>query len=434
MGRKHQGAELFVFMNGEKVGLLSRAPSGKLEFRYEAGWLTSKAGRPLSLSMPMAAQTYSGDVVENYFDNLLPDSQPIRNRIQKRFGARSNRGFDLLWHVGRDCVGAIQLFPEDIPVDVQKIESEPLSDEAIANTLNNYRTMPLGMREDKDFRISLAGAQEKTAFLRLNNEWRLSLGTTPTSHIFKLPIGRIEHSNVDLSDSVENEWLCHAILNAYGLAVAPSEMMTFDGIKVLVVERFDRRWSTDKTWLIRLPQEDMCQALGIPPALKYESDGGAGVEQIMKLLLGSISSLEDRRTFMTQVFLFWVMGAIDGHAKNFSIALRPEGAFQLTPAYDVISAYPLVAKGQIERKTMAMAMSLKGKRRHYLWEHMFRRHWLSTAKLCNFPEDEMVHVIERILGEMDQVVDKVSNALPAGFPEDIAASIFAGMKRARERV
>lgn len=434
MGRKHQGAELFVFMNGEKVGLLSRAPSGKLEFRYEAGWLISKAGRPLSLSMPMAAQTYSGDVVENYFDNLLPDSQPIRNRIQKRFGARSNRGFDLLWHVGRDCVGAIQLFPEDIPVDGQKIESEPLSDEAIANTLKNYRTMPLGMREEKAFRISLAGAQEKTAFLRLNNEWRLPLGTTPTSHIFKLPIGRIEHSNVDLSDSFENEWLCHAILKAYGLAVAPAEMMTFDGIKVLVVERFDRRWSTDKTWLIRLPQEDMCQALGIPPALKYESDGGAGVEQIMKLLLGSISSLEDRRTFMTQVFLFWVMGAIDGHAKNFSISLRPGGAFQLTPAYDVISAYPLVAKGQIERKTMSMAMSLKGKRRHYLWEHMFHRHWLSTAKLCNFPEDEMVQVIERILGEMDQVVDKVSSALPAEFPEDIAAAIFAGMKRARERV
>jgi serine/threonine-protein kinase HipA len=178
----------------------------------------------------------------------------------------------------------------------------------------------------------------------------------------------------------------------------------------------------------------MCQALGIPPALKYESDGGAGVEQIMKLLLGSISSLEDRRTFMTQVFLFWVMGAIDGHAKNFSISLRPGGAFQLTPAYDVISAYPLVAKGQIERKTMAMAMSLKGKRRHYLWEHIFHRHWLATAKQCNFPEDEMVQVIERILGEMDQVVDKVSNALPAGFPEDMAAAIFAGMKRARERV
>jgi serine/threonine-protein kinase HipA len=434
MGRKRQGAELFVFMNGEKVGLLSRLSSGKLEFRYEAGWLRSRSGRPLSLSMPMAEQIYSGDIVENYFDNLLPDSQPIRNRIQKRFGARSDRGFDLLWHIGRDCVGAIQLFPEDIPVDVHKIESEPLSDADIAATLQGYRTMPLGMGQGKEFRISLAGAQEKTAFLRCNNEWHRPLGTTPTSHIFKLPIGRIEHSNLDLSDSVENEWLCHAVLKAYGLPVAHTEMMSFAGVKALVVERFDRRWAEDRTWLIRLPQEDMCQALGISPALKYESDGGPGIAQIMEFLLGSSNGLTDRKTFMTQVFLFWVMGAIDGHAKNFSISLRPGGAFQLTPAYDVISVYPLVRKGQYEQKKVSMAMSLKGKRRHYLWEEMFHRHWISTAKRCNFPEDEMAQIIERVLAELDRVIAQVEGELPKQFPDDVATPIFEGMKRARERI
>jgi serine/threonine-protein kinase HipA len=434
MGRKRQGAELFVFMNSEKVGLLSRLSSGKLEFRYEAGWLRSRSGRPLSLSMPMAEQIYSGDIVENYFDNLLPDSQPIRNRIQKRFGARSDRGFDLLWHIGRDCVGAIQLFPEDIPVDVHKIESEPLSDADIAATLQGYRTMPLGMGQGKEFRISLAGAQEKTAFLRCNNEWHRPLGTTPTSHIFKLPIGRIEHSNLDLSDSVENEWLCHAVLKAYGLPVAHTEMMSFAGVKALVVERFDRRWAEDRTWLIRLPQEDMCQALGISPALKYESDGGPGIAQIMEFLLGSSNGLADRKTYMTQVFLFWVMGAIDGHAKNFSIFLRPGGAFQLTPAYDVVSVYPLVGKGQYEQKKVSMAMSLKGKRRHYLWEEMFHRHWISTAKRCNFPEDEMAQIIERVLAELDRVIAQVEGELPKQFPDDVATPIFEGMKRARERI
>jgi serine/threonine-protein kinase HipA len=384
--------------------------------------------------MPMAEQIYSGDIVENYFDNLLPDSQPIRNRIQKRFGARSDRGFDLLWHIGRDCVGAIQLFPEDIPVDVHKIESEPLSDADIAATLQGYRTMPLGMGQGKEFRISLAGAQEKTAFLRCNNEWHRPLGTTPTSHIFKLPIGRIEHSNLDLSDSVENEWLCHAVLKAYGLPVAHTEMMSFAGVKALVVERFDRRWAEDRTWLIRLPQEDMCQALGISPALKYESDGGPGIAQIMEFLLGSSNGLTDRKTFMTQVFLFWVMGAIDGHAKNFSISLRPGGAFQLTPAYDVISVYPLVRKGQYEQKKVSMAMSLKGKRRHYLWEEMFHRHWISTAKRCNFPEDEMAQIIERVQAELDRVIAQVEGELPKQFPDDVATPIFEGMKRARERI
>ncbi|PNU20083.1 serine/threonine protein kinase [Geothermobacter hydrogeniphilus] len=430
MGRKRRGSELFIFMNGEKVGLLSRASNGNLAFQYDATWLDSKSGRPLSLSMPLTDQTYSGDEVENYFDNLLPDSQPIRNRIQKRFGARSNRGFDLLWHIGSDCVGAIQLLHEDTQVDVQKIESEPLSNAEIAEILKNYRTMPLGMREDKEFRISIAGAQEKTALLRLDDEWHRPQGMTPTSHIFKLPIGRIEPGGMDLSDSVENEWLCHAILKAYEIPVANTEIMTFEGTKVLIVERFDRRWSTDKSWLIRLPQEDMCQSLNIPPNLKYESDGGPGIEDIMDLLLGSENGLEDRKLFMTQVFLFWLLGAPDGHAKNFSIFLLPHGAFQLTPAYDIISAYPILKS----KKEISMAMAVRGKNRHRKWDGIFRRHWLSTAKKCNFPENEMSQIIDRIAGEMDRVIDDVAGKLPAGFPDKVATQIFDGMKNARDRM
>ena len=434
MGRKRQGSELFIFMNGEKVGQLTRTAGGRLECRYADSWLNSAAGRGLSLSMPLTDQVYSGQVVENYFDNLLPDSQPIRDRIQKRFGAQSNRGFDLLWHIGRDCIGAIQLLPEDRAPDVHHIEAEPLTDADIAQTLKNYATMPLGMQQDKDFRISIAGAQEKTALLKHHGQWHRPLGATPTSHLFKLPIGRIDHSGIDLSDSVENEWLCLAILTTYGLPTAPSEIMVFAGTKALVVERFDRRWSTDHSWLIRLPQEDMCQALNVPPALKYESDGGPGIEAIMTLLLGSARSLEDRRTFMTQVFLFWLLGAIDGHGKNFSIALGPGGSFQLTPAYDVISAYPLIASKQLNRKRLTMAMSLQGKNRHYHWERMFRRHWLGTAKRCKFPAEEMNHIIDESLDKLDGVIEQVRNLLPKGFPEEIASSIFEGMRTARERM
>ncbi len=434
MGRKRQRAELFVFMNGKKVGLLSQTPHGRLAFKYDTTWLTNESGRALSLSMPLTDQTYTGDIVENYFDNLLPDSLPIRNRMQKRFGAKSNRGFDLLWHVGRDCVGAIQLSPEDIQVDVQKIESEPLTDSDIAETLKNYRTMPLGMREDREFRISMAGAQEKTAFLKLKGEWHLPLGTTPTSHIFKLPIGRIEHNDMDLSDSVENEWLCHAIFKAYGLPIAHTEMMTFKETKALIVERFDRRWAPDQSWLMRLPQEDMCQALNTPPELKYQSDDGPGIKKIMKLLLGSDKSLEDRKTFMTQIFLFWILAATDGHAKNFSIFLLPGGTFRLTPAYDVISVYPLVASGHMHQRKVHMAMSLQGQKPHYAWERMQPRHWLATAKQCNFPHDEMLQIIDRISGEMDQVIKSVEDILPKGFPTEIATPIFDGMRKARDRI
>lgn len=434
MGRKRQRQELFAYMNGEKVGILTRAANGRLEFSYAGSWLTSSAGRPLSLSMPLTEQIYAGDRVENYFDNLLPDSLPIRNRIQKQFGAASSRGFDLLWHIGGDCVGALQLLPEDRQVDVRKIKADLLSESSIAAILNSYRTMPLGMREDKDFRISVAGAQEKTALLKIGDQWHLPLGTTPTSHILKLPIGQIEHSGMDLSDSVENEWLCHLILKAFDLPVANAEIHSFEGTKALVVERFDRRWSTDQTWLIRLPQEDMCQALNVPPALKYESDGGPGFSQIMDLLLGSADGLADRRLFMTANLVFWLLAAIDGHAKNFSIFLLPGGGFKLTPLYDVISAFPLVAKKQLEQRRLKMAMALMGKNRHDEWHMVLYRHWLSTAKSCRFPADEMDKIIAEVLSRVDQVIDEVSALLPSSFPDAVAGPIFDGMRTARDRL
>jgi serine/threonine-protein kinase HipA len=435
MARTRLSAEMFVYMNGRKVGRLTRTSSGMLQFTYGDEWLGWELGRPLSLSLPLTQETYRGDLVENYFDNLLPDSQPIRNRIQARFTARSNRCFDLLWHVGRDCVGALQLFPEASEiVDVQRVESVPLSDSEIADTLRNYLSMPLGMGRDRDFRISLAGAQEKTALLLLDNRWCSPLGVTPTSHIFKLPIGRIAHSGMDLSDSVENELLCHLILKAYGLPVAGAEIMTFDGVKVLVVERFDRRWAEDGSWLIRLPQEDMCQALGVPPALKYESDGGPGSERIMNLLLGSAEGLRDRKMFMTLQVLFWLLAAIDGHAKNFSIFLLPGGSYRLTPAYDIISAYPLVAKRHLERQSLKMAMAVKGNTSHYQWMGIMYRHWLSMAGRCRFPAEEMANVITALLERMDGVIAAVSGRLPQSFPEEVSEAIFDGMRNARDRL
>lgn len=434
MGRKRYAADLYVSMNGQNVGTLTRTAGGKLEFSYSVAWLQSEHCRPLSLSMSLGERKFSGELVENFFDNLLPDSQSIRNRLQARFGASANKSFDLLWHVGRDCVGALQLTPEEAPPDVRRIEAKALTDSQIADTLRNYRTRPLGMRKEEDFRISIAGAQEKTALLWLDGQWHLPLGATPTSHIFKLPIGTIEHSGADLSDSVENEWLCHLILKAYGLPVAKAEMGVFEGVKALVVERFDRRWAKDRSWLMRLPQEDMCQALNVPSALKYESDGGPGIARIMDLLFGSVESLADRRTFMTLNLLYWVLAAVDGHGKNFSIFLLPGGSFRLTPAYDVMSAYPLVANKQLEARKLKMAMALTGKSRHYEWSQLLHRHWLATAKICRFSTDEMAAVIDDVVERMDDVIDQVTDQLPATFPDVVAGPIFAGMRRARAKM
>lgn len=425
---------LSVYLNGIKVGDLARATRG-LQFGYDMSWITSDVSRPLSLSMPLRMEPYLGDVVENYFDNLLPDNQAIRNRIQRRFGSASNRAFDLLWHTGRDCVGAVQLIPDGTEtVDVRRIEASAVSDAEIAAILNNYRTMPLGMRPDTEFRISMAGAQEKTALLWLHDRWQVPSGVTPTSHILKLPIGTIAHSGIDLSDSVENEWLCLLILREYGIPVANAEMNVFDGVKALVVERFDRRWAEDRSWLIRLPQEDMCQAMGVAPALKYESDGGPGIQGIMTFLLGSADPLGDRRVFMQVQVLFWLLAAIDGHAKNFSVFIRPHGEYSLTPMYDVLSAYPLVAKGQLDPQRLKMAMAVSGKNRRYEHLSIRYRHWLMTAQRSNVPPEEMTILIDDILDRMDEVIAAVASRLPEDFPNEISAGIFNGMRQSRDRL
>lgn len=434
MGRRRLTSELFVSMNGQSVGILTRRPNGMLEFSYGKNWLDSEHRRPISLSLPLGEQIFAGDQVDNFFDNLLPDSQPIRNRIQTKFGVSSNRNFDLLWHIGRDCVGALQLTPEDQSADVHKIEARAVNEEEIADTLKNYRTMPLGMKKGEDFRISITGAQEKTALLWYQDAWHLPSGATPTSHIFKLPIGHIEHSGIDLSDSVENEWLCLQILKTYGIPVADARIQTFNGVKTLIVERFDRRWATDRSWLMRLPQEDICQALNVPSALKYESDGGPGIPQIMNLLLGATGALAARRLFMIANLLFWLLAAIDGHAKNFSIFLLPGGGFQLTPLYDVISGYPLVAQKQLEQRRLKMAMALTGKNRHYDWNAMLHRHWLSTAKNCHFPTYEMGEIIDETLDQLDMVMNQVGDLLPDTFPDAVAAPVFDGMRNAREKL
>lgn len=340
-------AALKVYMNGLRVGTFIKAATGAHSFQYDESWLATPGSRPISLSMPLRQRPYQGNEVYNFFDNLLPDSPEVRQRIVARHQANSTQPFDLLAKVGQDSVGALQLVPDGTePGEVKTIECEPLDEDALERVLAGYQSnIPLGMlAEFDDFRISVAGVQEKTALLKRNGLWCLPHGATPTSHIIKLPIGQIvTHSHtLDLSGSVENEYLCLMIAREYGLPVPDCEIIQAGGIKALAVERFDRRYSSDGSWLMRLPQEDLCQTLDVPSAGKYENQGGPGIAAIMDTLLGSLTPAQDRRTFMRTQVLFWLLTATDGHAKNFSLFILPEGQYQLTPLYDILSAYPIM--------------------------------------------------------------------------------------------
>lgn len=435
MGRPSKTRRLDVWMNGEPVGQWTLAASGRHEFRYATRWLSSPAVRPLSLSMPLrpAEIPYRDSRVEAFFDNLLPDSHDIRRRLQARFGTASTNAFDLLAEVGRDCVGAIQLWPEGIePQHLQCIEGTALDEAGVAAALRSAVASPaFGQRDTEDFRLSLAGAQEKTALLRHNGHWHRPHGATPTTHIFKLPLGRVGNMQADLSASIENEWLCAQIMQAYGLKTAHCEMAQFEDQRALIVERFDRKLSSDRAWWLRLPQEDLCQALGVAPGRKYEADGGPGIRDIMALLLGAREARADRRTFFKTQILFWMLAAPDGHAKNFSVFIEPGGRYSLTPLYDLLSTYPILGTGanQSSPQKLRLAMAVHGTSRHYHWARRLKRHWLMTASVCDFAS-EVETVLAELVAQTPNVIASVASRLPRGFSAAVSVPILKGLEKA----
>lgn len=426
---------LYIYMNGMHVGELEKTKHGALLFSYAESWLNTLGTRPLSLSLPLVDKQFSGDIVYNFFDNLLPDNPDIRHRIQAKFHAQSNHPFDLLEKIGKDCVGAIQVTNNENSIFTQTIKHDPINVQKIAKILRASKANPLGMsNEFNDFRISIAGAQEKAAFLYYKNSWGIPLKEIPTTHIFKLPIGFIEHQQLDLTDSCENEWLCSKIAKAFGLNVAKCDIEYFEDVKVLVVERFDRKLSADKSWIMRLPQEDMCQAIGISSNLKYQSDGGPGIRAIMTVLLGSEDPTLDRNTFFKTQILFWLLAAINGHAKNFSIFIKPEGRYALTPLYDIISAFPLIEDKQLYARKIKMAMALNGKSNHYKWWDGKRSNFIDTAKNSGYSPQIAEQLLDEMLSKVDNVIDAVGNILPNGFPQNIALPIFNGMRLMKKRL
>jgi serine/threonine-protein kinase HipA len=425
MARRPRHLPLQVLQNGDLVGLLRQEANGATTFRYDTTWLGSERAFPISLSLPLRESAYSGVPVLAVFENLLPDSDMLRRLIATRVHAAGTDAYSLLMRVGRDCAGALQFLPEDEePGRAGEVRGTPLGEEQIGTLLASLAAAPLGMSDQNAFRISIAGAQEKTALLRQDGEWLLPTGSTATTHILKPPIGRVGNG-LDFSDSVENEYLCLRLIRAAGLPAANVEIAEFAGRRALVVERFDRAWTGDGR-LLRLPQEDCCQALGVTPGQKYESDGGPGMQAILELLQGSDTPLADQRTFLKAQMVFWLLAATDGHAKNFSLFLRTGGGYRLTPLYDVLSTQPQVAARQIPRNQHKLAMTA-GDNRRSLIHQLQPRHFAQTARRAGIGLPIVRSVVEELADSMQGATDAVLEGLPAGFPMKLAESIRAGV-------
>ncbi len=438
-------ASLIVWMNGERVGEWGTLRGARTPFfRYEESWANSPHGRALSLSLPVTAdREVRGPAIEYYFDNLLPDSAELRSRIRTRFKTRSSDAFDLLTAIGRDCVGAVQLLPpKSEPLGWDRVDAAPLTEEEVERRLRDVTVDTLLTHEEQDdFRISLAGAQEKTALLYMAGGWFRPRHGTPTTHILKLPLGIIGGFRGDFSDSVENEWLCAQVLRELDLPVADMAIARFGEQRALVVTRFDRRWlGVDTTevqkkrfkpgkgaWIARLPQEDLCQAFGLPHTLRYEADGGPSISDALGLLANAEHPVNDQTNFVLAQLAFWLLAATDGHGKNFSLHHRSGGTYGLTPFYDLLSAWPIIGHGknQLALEKARLAMSLRGRRAHYRLNEIAGRHWQELAERTAVPG--LWNRMQSFVESASAALERVEKRLPRAFPQRVYASIRNGV-------
>jgi len=298
----------------------------------------------------------------------------------------------------------------------------PCSTFKIANSLIALHT---GVATGPEFFLKWDGVMRPIA--RWNQDHTLRSAMSNSVVWFYQEIARrIGLERMDVRPEIERQ------LGTLRIPLAAVAIEEFEGHCVLVVERFDRRWTGDNR-LLRLPQEDCCQALSVPPSLKYESEGGPGIPAILNLLKGSDQPEADQTTFLKAVIAFWLLGATDGHAKNFSVFLSPGGRFRMTPLYDVISAQPSLDAGQIQRNKMKLAMAV-GDSRHYVVDSVMPRHFVQTAAKAGIGAGLVTSIFDELLTQAPTAVEQVTVSLPRAFPAEVADSISNGFKTRLRRL
>ncbi len=292
-------AELITLLGGRAVGHVRQEKQGRLAFTYDADWREADEAYPLSLSMPIAAAEHGHAAINTFLWGLLPDNDRVLERWAKKFQVSARNAFGLIANVGEDCAGAVQFVRPDRLDAVLKggaDEIEWLSEAAIADRLRALREDNTAWRLPRDTgQFSLAGAQPKTALLYDDGQWGVPSGRIPTTHILKPPIGHFD-------GHAENEHICLALARDLGIPAAFSRVMCFKDEVAIVVERYDRvKFGND---IVRVHQEDICQALSIPPIAKYQNEGGPGAADIVELLrTNSSDRTADVATFVDALAL-----------------------------------------------------------------------------------------------------------------------------------
>ncbi|MCH6256993.1 type II toxin-antitoxin system HipA family toxin [Puniceicoccaceae bacterium K14] len=391
MKTKQENEPLFVYLNDSRIGTLSRLKGGKLQFDYYENYLSEL---PLSYSMPLADRTHGDSVVRPFLWNLLPDDTRLLATWGRQFHIDPSNCFALLREIGEDCAGAVRFVTPERDSEITQGGLHPISEEEIGQRLAQLERDPSASRSPSDpGRFSLAGAQPKIALRFENGNWHIPWGNEPTTHILKPPRN-------DLTGLAENEHFCLNLASALGMRAAKTSVQSFANKKAIVVKRFDRLRSKNK--LLRIHQEDMCQALAIGPERKYENEGGPGIIDLMGIVSGSFRRLEDRDAFIDAILFNYLILGTDAHTKNYSIQHTPQG-FILAPLYDIASFAPYAKSPKDERLAMRID-------RYYKVAQIQRRHFERMAKSCNYPIKKLLKRLERLAIEIPKNSINVAQA------------------------
>ena len=335
---------LNVLICGRAAGTLTQDERGLMSFTY----LDEYDGAPLSLSMPVTNRTYGQAVVRPYLFGLLPDDERQRRAIAEEHDVRPNNPVALLSHIGLDCPGGVQ-FCTDQQLDSAFARSgqyRQLSEAQIAQKLRSIRDDEGATWMGGEESWSLGGNQGKFALALHGGAWHECLGSAPTTHIFKNGVRGYRLQALD-------EYVCMRVALACAIPAAQVAYQMFEDEPALVVERYDRASSTGGN-IVRIHQEDVCQALSIMPDQKYTADGGPATADILRLLASNKRAATNLAVFTRMLFFNYLVGATDAHAKNYSLLLGENGDTLLAPLYDVASG--LAYEGLRRRGRLAMAI------------------------------------------------------------------------------
>lgn len=374
---------LLVLMNGRSCGVVEQ-DGNQLAFNYDAAWVRDPTAFPLSLSMPLEVERHNNDVISAFMWGLLPDNEITLDAWAKMHHVSAGNCFGLLGAVGEDCPGAIQFIP---PERIDELEGigriDWLSEEALVSLIRDLVANPgRGRRERTGGQFSLAGAQTKTALYREDGKWGVPGGGVPTTHILK-PF-------TDLHDGqIENEHFCLRLAQRLGMRAADTEVLDIGGIPVICSTRYDRV-RNNQNKIVRLHQEDTCQALEVHPRKKYENEGGPNAVRIMQLLKDhSTAAGQDRDRFVRALAYNFVIGNTDGHAKNYALLLLRKQV-RLAPLYDIASYLPYMGK----EKGVKLAMKIGGK---YEMDEIMPHHWERFAEEAGFDKARALAQVRDII-------------------------------------